>query len=149
MKLIGNGFTVEAPGGWQDRTITTILGPPGPSGFAPNVVMIRDPLPPSVRLEDYARSQLERTIAEVPGLEVLSERTIDLNGIRTIQRLQRFSASGRRIQQSQIYALGASVVLAITCSAQQEEFAASLAAFEKITSSLAFFDPDPRPTGVH
>lgn len=149
MKLIGNGFTLEAPAGWQDRTITTLVGPTGRGGFAPNVVVIREPLPSDVQLEDYTRSQLERTLAEIPGLEVLSERTMDINGIRAVQRLQRFSAGGRRIQQSQIYALGAGVVLAITCSAQQEEFAASLAAFETITSSLGLFDPGLGPTTMH
>lgn len=140
MRLIANGFAVETPPGWEDRSITTVVGPTGRGGFAPNVVVIRERVAEGTRLEDYARVQLGRTAAEIPGIAVVSERKIELHGRPAIERVHRFPAGGRSIQQWQIYLLGPGAALAITCSAQAEEFDACLAAFEQIVSSLRFFD---------
>jgi hypothetical protein len=141
VKLIANGFSTDVPAGWEDRTLTTLVGPTGSGGFAANVVVTRERVEAGVGLEAYARAQLQATSAEIPGLEVLDERPATLDGGPAFQRLQRFSAGGRRIQQAQTYRLAAGVAFVITCSAQQEDFDSNLASFERIVRSFRFFDP--------
>ncbi len=141
MRVIANGFALEMPQGWEDRTMTTLIGVQGPGGFVPNVVVVRERVPANTRLEGYARAQLEYSVAELPGLEVISERTIDLRGTRAIVRVQRFTSAGRSIQQSQAHLIAAPMAYVVTCSAEAVEFETNLPAFDAIMNSLAFFDP--------
>ena len=141
MKTIANGFAADLPDGWEDRTMMTLVGPTGPGGFAPNVVVTRERLPPGTRIEDYAQAQLKGASIELPGLQVLDEKATKLDGLPAIQRVQRFAAGARQIQQSQTFALGPDRAMVVTCSAQREDFERCPPAFEKVLGTLRFFAP--------
>lgn len=142
MKTIANGFAADLPPGWDDRTLTTWIGPTGPSGFAPNVVVLRQPTPGEIGLVSFAQSQLQATRAEFQDLEVLAERITKLGGFEALERLQRFSAGGRILKQSQSFIVRGNMAWVLTCSAQLEEFESNAPAFEKVVRSLRFFDPE-------
>ena len=139
MRTIANGFATDLPAGWEDRSMTTLVGPRGKGGFAPNVVVTRERLS-GARLEEYARTQLEGASAQLPGLQVIGEKRGELGGLASIRRLQRFTTGGKQIQQSQTFALGPDRAVVVTCSAQLEEFDECLPAFEEVLASFRFFD---------
>jgi hypothetical protein len=122
--------------------MTTLVGPVSRGGFAANVVVVRERRTPGLRIEDYASAQRRGTAAELPGLEVFDERSVTLHGMPAFQRLQRFTAGGRRIQQAQTFLLGPKAILALTFSAELEDFDSQLPALRQITESLRLFDPD-------
>jgi hypothetical protein len=132
MKFVANGFTTEMPEGWQDRSMITLVNTAGEAGFAPNAVIMREPVSPRTSIEDYAAQQRLLTIREIPDLEVLDERPATVNGAPAFQRLQRFESQGRRLQQAQTYVLGDSMVFVITCTATLEQFNQNISAFRHI-----------------
>ncbi len=136
MKFIANGFTTDLPDDWQDRSMITLVGPPR-DGFAPNAVIMREPVGPRVSIEDYAREQREAALAEIPGLEIIDERPTRVNGCAAFQRLQRFSAQGRMLQQTQTFVLAKGLVFVITCTAALEHFDASIPAFRRLADAFS------------
>jgi hypothetical protein len=145
MKMIANGFFANLPAEWNDRTLTTWAGPTGKGGFAPNVVVVSQSILVGTRVESFARDQLQATRAELPGLEVLTERFTALGGLEAFERLQRFSAGSRLIKQSQLFVIKGVKAWVLTCSAQLEEFEANARSFEMIVKSFRFFDPEIVP----
>ena len=141
MRLIGNGFVTDAPAGWQDRSIITIAGPTSETGFAANVVILREQVGSRQSIEEYARRQREAMEAQIAGLEVLDERPARINGDAAYQRLQRFEAQGHRLQQSQTFILSGGTMFAVTCTASLEDFNNHLAAFRRVVDSFQCFDP--------
>jgi hypothetical protein len=142
MKFTANDFTTDLPDNWQDRSMLTLVGPTDGAGFAPNVVIMRQPVSPQTSIEDYARQQRAVTEAEIPDLEVLDERPTTVNNAPAYQRLQRFTAQGRRLQQAQTYVLGHSVIFVITCTALLENFDKQINAFRRVVDH---FQLSPRP----
>lgn len=133
MKFIANGFTTELPDAWQDRSMITLVGPPK-NGFAPNVVIMREEIPLTLSIEEYAKRQRDAATAEIPGIEVIDERPTVVNGAPAFQRLHRFATQGRTLQQAQTYILGRGVVFAITCTATIDNFNESIPSFQQIVN---------------
>lgn len=142
MKLISNGFVTALPEGWEDRSMITLVGPAGGAGFAPNVVVMRQRVAPQTGVEDYARQQRAATEAEIPGLEVLDERAALVGGAPAFQRLQRFAAQGRLLQQAQTYVLGDGVVFVLTCTATLEQFDEQIPHFRSVVENFRLFDAE-------
>lgn len=136
MKFTANDFTTDLPDGWQDRSMLTLVGPADGSGFAPNVVIMREPVSPRTSIEDYAREQHALARAEIPDLEVLDERPTTVNSAPAYQRLQRFTARGRRLQQAQTYVLSDRVVFVITCTAPLDNFDSQIPAFRRVVDNF-------------
>ena len=135
MKYIAHGFTTELPDAWQDRSMITLVGPPR-NGFAPNAVIMREPVGPRVSIEDYAQAQREAALAEIPALEIIDERPTRVNRYAAFQRLQRLPAQGRMLQQAQTYILGDRIVFVITCTALLEDFDASIPSFRRLVDAF-------------
>jgi hypothetical protein len=135
MKFIANGFTTDLPDNWQDRSMITLVGPPR-DGFAPNAVVMRQPVGPRVSIEDYAQEQGQAARAEIPGLEIIDERPARVNGCPAFQRLQRFSAQGRMLQQAQTFILGNGMIFVITCTATLEHFNDSIPTFRRFVDAF-------------
>ncbi|MBL8149067.1 MAG: DcrB-related protein [Blastocatellia bacterium] len=142
MRMIANGFLTDLPSGWSDRSMITLVGSTGESGFAANVVVIREVLPKSTTLKDYVMQQKKAMQDEIAGVEILDERPISIGNLPAYQRLQRFSLEGQTIQQAQTFIAGNGLVFAITCSANVEEFDANIEAFRHITTSFKLFSPE-------
>ena len=136
MKTTAPDFVADVPPGWEDRTMTTLIGPQDSSGFAANVVVIRDRISLGSDLEDYVRTQRLAMSESVTGLEVLDERPMVLGGKRAYRTLQRFSAQGRHLQQLQIFVLSGAVVFVITCTATAGSYNEHARAFQRITDSF-------------
>ena len=51
-------FALPLPAGWADRTAVTLLAPLEPDGFAPNVVVTREPLCANLGLGGFADGQV-------------------------------------------------------------------------------------------
>ena len=135
MKFVANDFTTELPDMWQDRSMITLVGPPK-NGFASNVVIMREDIPLNLSIEDYALQQRKAALAEIPGIEIIDERPTKINGSPAFQRLHRFIAQGRQLQQAQTFILGHEVVFAITCTATVENFNESISSFQQIVNSF-------------
>ncbi|MEW6735142.1 MAG: DcrB-related protein [Acidobacteriota bacterium] len=142
MKMIANGFITDLPQGWEDRSMITLVGPTGSSGFAANVVVTREHITAPTNIEDYAKEQGEAMAAEIPGVEVLDERAITLHGAPAFQRLQRFVLEGQHIQQAQTFVLGEGGIFVITCSASVVDFDKNILAFRHIVETFRLFKPE-------
>ncbi|HEY0078955.1 MAG TPA: DcrB-related protein [Pyrinomonadaceae bacterium] len=142
MRLIANGFVADLPEGWEDRSMITLVGRPEGTGFAPNVVVMRQRVAPQTSIEAYAREQRAATEAEIPGLEIIDERTATVGGAPAFQRLQRFSAHGLQLQQAQTYVLGDGLVFVLTCTATLEQFNHHIAHFRQVVDSFRLFNPE-------
>ena len=148
MRLIANGFVTDLPEGWEDRSMITLVGAAGATGatgatgFAPNVVIMRQRVAPQTNIEAYAREQRAATEAEIDDLEVIDERAATVGGAPAFQRLQRFSAQGRRLQQAQTYVLGDRVVFILTCTAALEQFNDHIAHFRRVVDNFRLFNPE-------
>ena len=141
MRLIGNGFVTEVPSGWQDRSMMTLVGPTSATGFAANVVVVREQVGPRRSIEDYATSQRRAMETQIDGLEILDERPARINGAAAYQRLQRFTAQGHAVQQAQTFILFDGIVFSVTCTASVEDFDKHLDAFRRVVESFRCFDP--------
>lgn len=142
MRLIANGFVTELPEGWEDRSMITLVGGAGTAGFAPNVVIMRQGAAPQTSIEAYAREQRAATEAEIDDLEIVDERAATVGGAPAFQRLQRFSAQGRRLQQAQTYVLGDRVVFILTCTATLEQFNDHIAHFRRVVDTFRLFNSE-------
>ncbi|MET0753974.1 MAG: DcrB-related protein, partial [Pyrinomonadaceae bacterium] len=89
-KFTANGWTAVLPDGWEDRSMITLVGETGASGFAANIVVTRQKIDSETSLEDYAAIQGDMMRNEVGNLQILDERAIEINGAPAFQRLQRF-----------------------------------------------------------
>lgn len=142
MKTIGQGFALTLPAGWADRTMTTLVGPTGRSGFATNIIITQEPVAQGLTSADYARSQLQIARAQMPFLEIVDERSLPLNGAMAFQRLQRFYAEGHHVQQAQTYIVSGLRAFVITYSAAMAEFDSGLPALRQVTETFHLFDPE-------
>jgi hypothetical protein len=141
MKLIANGFVTDIPEGWEDRSMITLVGPGGADDFAPNVVVMRERIEAGADVADYARRQRAMTEREIPDLQVLDERLTTVGGAPAFQRLQRFDAGGRRLQQAQVYVLTGHTAFVLTCTATLEQFDEQIPHFRRVVDSFRLFDP--------
>lgn len=142
MKVIANGFIVDLPAGWDDRTLITLAGPVGASSFIANVVVTRERVPAQTAIEDYAQAQLTAMKEEMPTLEILDERATKLNGVPAFQRLQRFTIEGQQLQQAQTFLLAGGLIFVVTGTAAIADFDNQIPAFRQIVETFRLFDPE-------
>ncbi|MBC7796469.1 MAG: DcrB-related protein [Pyrinomonadaceae bacterium] len=138
MEFNSNGWKTVLPEGWEDRSMITLVGATGNSGFASNIVVTRQRVEAKTSIEDYAQTQKEATMREIPNLQILDERPTTVNGAPAFQRLQRFQAEQFAIQQAQTFILFNQTVFIITGTATIEDFNAAVPAFRQFTASFEF-----------
>jgi hypothetical protein len=141
-KVTGSGFTTELPSGWEDRSITTLVGPTGASGFVANVLIMRERVAAGGGIEEYALRQRRVMEAEVPGLQILDERAARISEHAAYQRLQRFERQGHRIQQAQTFILCGDIAYSITCSSGVDEFDRNIESFRLVVNSFKCHEAD-------
>lgn len=131
-----NGWSSVLPSGWRDGSMITLVGPTGPSGFAANIVVTRDPRNVSGSIEEFAEAQKQAMLAEVGSVEILDERPLSLNGSPAYQRLHRFGVQGLAIQQVQTFILSEDVFFVITGTAAIDEFNDMIGAVREFTEKF-------------
>ncbi len=137
MKIFtANGWQSIAPENWADRSMITLVGETGASGIAANIVVIREIVDEKTSIEDYAEVQKQGMLTELKTLEILDERPFELNGLKSFQRLHRFSVEGLAIQQVQTFILEGDTVFVITGTAAIEDFNNSIGAFREFTENF-------------
>jgi hypothetical protein len=135
-KFTANGWQTAMPENWVDRSMITIVGETGASGIAANIVVTHEIVEENTLLEDYAAVQKEGMLTELKTLEILDERSAEINGLKSFQRLQRFSIEGLNIQQVQTFILQGNMIFAITGTAAIEDFNNSINAFREFTENF-------------
>jgi hypothetical protein len=140
MKLIANGYAFETASGWEDRSVISVMGPPSAKGFAANLVVVHEKISPRESLEEYARRQRQAMSAQFPGIEVIDERSVRINGMAAFQRLQRFSSEGHNIQQVQTFLLADGCIYTVSGTAALEEFDRHIQAFRQAVETFRVFD---------
>lgn len=136
-KMIANGWTANLPDGWEDRSMITLVGETDASGFASNIVVTRQKVDAETSVEDYAAFQADMMRAEIENLQILDERPIEINGVKSFQRLHRFPVDdGRIIQQAQTFFLAGDIVFAVTGTATLEAFDRSIPAFRQFVETF-------------
>lgn len=143
MKVTANGWTTELPPGWDDRSMITLVGPVGSSGFAVNIVVTREQVDPDTSVEDYAHEQRAAIQGEVEGYEILDERPTTVGGAPAYQRLQSFQIEGEQLQQVQTFVLGDRVMFVITGTATVADFDDNTPAFRRVVEAFSLFDLEP------
>lgn len=118
----------------------TLVGPTGPSGFAANIVVTRDPINDNGSVEKFAEDQKLAMKGEVGPVEILDERPLLLNGYPAFQRLHRFSIEGLAIQQVQTFVSSKDSFFVITGTASIEEFNNMIESVREFTEKFAFTD---------
>jgi hypothetical protein len=135
-KVISTDWSASMPRGWEDRTMVTLVGPVSDDGFASNIVVTREKLEDTTTIEEYAKVQADLMREEIDGVELMDERSIEINGLHAFQRLQRFAIDDQIVQQVQTFVMGNDVIYAITGSSSVEDFNASIPAFKKFVESF-------------
>lgn len=137
-KFVANGFSTVLPVGWQDRSVISLVNPATDSGFATNIVVLREQVAPDTSIEDYAREQIAAMQNGLENLQILDERATTVQNLPAYQTLQRVAANKRLLQQAQTYVLSGDTVYAITCTALIEEFDRAIPAFREVVENLDF-----------
>jgi hypothetical protein len=137
-KFVANGFATELPENWADRSVITLLSTIAPSGFATNVVVLREEIAAQTSIEEYAKEQIALSKQQVENFRLLDQRPVSIQGKPAYQTLQRFTANQREIQQAQTFILIHQTILAFTFTALLNEFDSSIPAFREIMDNLTF-----------
>jgi hypothetical protein len=140
MKLIANGFAFDTGSGWEDRSVISVMGPVSAKGFAANLVVVREKISSRESLEEYAGRQAQAMSTQFPGVEILDERSIRINGMAAFQRLHRFRSEGHSIQQAQTFLLADGFIYTLTGTAELEEFDQHIQAFRQAVETFRVFD---------
>lgn len=135
-----NGWSSVLPDGWRDGSMITLVGPTGPSGFAANIVVTRDPRNGAGSVEEFADEQKQAMQVEVGPVEILDERPLQLNGSSAFQRLHRFSIEGLAIQQVQTFLSSNDAFFVITGTASVDEFNDMIASVREFTENFTLAD---------
>ena len=126
------------PDGWEDRSmITLVSASSAESGFASNIVVTKQQTELSV--EEFAALQTELMRRELNGgeLQILDERAVEIGGVASYQRLQRFDAGGGQIiQQVQTFFSSENAICTVTGTASLEGFDAAIPAFKKFVETF-------------
>lgn len=137
MKMTANGFTLDLPDDWEDRSMITLVGTTGASGFAANVVITREDVPAGTSIETYAAMQRDAMQDEVDNLEILDERPTRVAAAPAFQRLHRFRIDEDEIQQVQTFILAPdNTIFVVTGTAAISDFDQSLPAFRRVVETF-------------
>lgn len=140
-KLTANGWTADMPDGWEDRSMITLVGATDANGFASNIVVTRQKTEAQATIEEFAALQAEMMRGELANsgaeLQIIDERAIDIGGVRSYQRLQRFKLeNGQIIQQVQTFFDGNHTIYAVTGTATLEAFDSAIPAFRQFVETF-------------
>lgn len=139
-KFTAHGWTSALPAGWEDRSMITLVNAEdAESNFATNIVVTKQRTATSV--EEFAALQaaLMRQELESGGsiLQILDERAIEIGGVPSYQRLQRFEAGGGQIiQQVQTFFRAQDEIYVVTGTATIEMFDRAIPAFKEFVESF-------------
>jgi hypothetical protein len=137
-KFNANGFSTVLPDRWLDRSMITLVADEAIDGFAPNVVILRENVAPSIKISDYGRDQLDGSKAQIPGLVIMDERETEVGSLPAYQSLQHFDSGAKTLQQAQTFILNGDTIIAITCTAEAKNFEQYIPAFREIVENLEF-----------
>ena len=139
-----NGFTSEIPRGWEDRSTIVVMGPVAADGFGANITVTRQALPEGTGAEAFGREQTDALAAEVDGLAIDDERTVERAGRTLFQRMHRFRIDGRPVVQVQTYLVHAraadTVGYVVTGTASPEAFDGCVPAFRRFVEEFRLDD---------
>lgn len=139
-KFTAHGWTSALPAGWEDRSMITLVNAEdAETSFATNIVVTRQRTESSVEEFAVLQSALMRQELESNGtaLQILDERAVEVGGVSSYQRLQRFDAgNGQIIQQVQTFFQGQNEIFVVTGTATLEMFDRSIPAFKQFVESF-------------
>jgi hypothetical protein len=141
MKVINNGFTLEIPNDWQDRSMISFAAPYKEGEFTPNVFIVRQPIPAVFDFAAFAAAQGEAIkAANAEGFEEIGARSGNLNGTETFEMSYRFRNEDWLVRQTQTLIKAEQAVYAITASALDKDFSQWETQFQNIVKSFQTFD---------
>lgn len=139
-KFTADSWTAAMPSGWEDRSMITIVkAADAEEGFATNIVVTKQHAETSV--EDFAAQQahlMRQELAASGGLlQILDERAIEIGGLPSYQRLQRFDAGGGQIiQQVQTFFLAKKTIYVVTGTTTVEMFDRAIPGFKEFVETF-------------
>lgn len=112
---LGNGFTIDQPDGWQDKTVYT-LGGPVEDGIQHNVVINVGHDVDIDSVEELADLQIASLEMQLQGFRILKRGEITLsNGQEAYEAIFRWEPTDvRRLYQRQIYVLAGKTAYTLT-----------------------------------
>ena len=139
-KFIAHGWKSSLPDGWEDRSMITLVNSAdAEEGFATNIVVTKQQTEIDVKEFAVLQSAMMRQELESGGalLQILDERAIEIGGVPSYQRLQRFDAGGGQIiQQVQTFFQSQNEIYVITGTATLEKFDRAITAFKEFVESF-------------
>lgn len=137
VNFLADDWTAALAEGWEDRSMITLVdAASAQNGFASNIVITKERTDLSV--EEYARAQTDLMRRELGGaeLQILDERAVDIGGVKSYQRLQRFDAGEQIIQQVQTFFAGEKTIYVVTGTATLEAFDGAIPAFKRFVETF-------------
>ena len=141
MKAQYNGFALEIPSGWVDRTIVTLAEPEAAAGnFLHSLVVVRDVLDAHGSLAEYVKAQVEMLAGRLPGFHLLSKEETNSSGEESQQTVVSWWSqdAGQVVKQIQQYVRRGKLVIILTGTASLETFEQYRPTYESAMSSLGF-----------
>jgi hypothetical protein len=136
-------FALPLPDGWADRTAVTLLAPLEPGGFAPNVVVTREPLCANLGLGGFADGQAALLRDQVSDFEVVATEHATMGGERALLRTTRWRiGSEEQVAQLAAYCVHDGHGIALVCTAHADGFDQAEPVFRELIDGFQFTGSD-------
>lgn len=135
-----NPFSLEAPAGWQDRTIVAFVAPPQPGEVAAsNIVVTREVGRPGETIHAHVQRQILALAEELDDFEMHGSEDVRVAGRRAVQTRCTWSASTTVIEQTVVHVEreeGETTVMTLTCTCSVEASPRVWPVFSDVLASL-------------
>ena len=131
-------FELPLPAGWSDRTAVTLAAPVASDGYAPNLVVTREPLPKGTSLRTFAGRQMTNVGKALPGFQLQGSRDETVGGRPAVTYDFSWEGDSGPLAQRQVLVAVDDKIYCITYSLHRAEVAKAMPAFERILSTVTF-----------
>jgi hypothetical protein len=132
-------YALPLPEEWADRTVTTLVGPFQPGGYAPNVVVTRELLCDNLGLGGFADGQAALIRDQATEFAVVATEHGTLDGERAILRTTRWRIPDEtEITQLSAYCLRDGHGIGVVCTAPTHAFPEAEPGFRSLLAGFRF-----------
>jgi hypothetical protein len=132
-------FELPLPAGWSDRTAVTLAAPVASDGYAPNLVVTREPLCDHLGLGGFADGQGNIIRDHADEYAVLSTEHGEVGGERALVRVVRWRIGDeQRVMQLQAFCLHDGLAYALVGTATDSAFGEAEPAFREALAGFRF-----------
>lgn len=136
-----DGFTLELPDDWSDRTMVTWVAPARSGSVAPNLLCSRAELNPDESLGAFVNRQLRELMVQIRHFELISRNDTVFGGRPAVEIVYCMKPRTLTLKQRQIFLLprdGSPVVQTFVMTSTRDEYDELTPVFDAIFRSVVW-----------